>query len=62
MGQVRRSARGRPKAVFLLLACCTQEEDAGWWEERPGPEPASNVTGPNDVFLVRVCYVEKAQA
>jgi hypothetical protein len=23
----RRSARGRPKAVFLLLACCTQEED-----------------------------------
>src|ERR1039458_9275881 len=24
-----RSARGRPKAVFLLLACCTQEEDAG---------------------------------
>src|ERR1017187_8855520 len=29
-GQVRRSARGRPKAVFLLLACCTQEEDAGW--------------------------------
>src|ERR1035438_6167296 len=22
-------ARGRPKAVFLLLACCTQEEDAG---------------------------------
>ena len=30
MGQVRRSARGRPKAVFLLLACCTQEEDAGW--------------------------------
>src|ERR1022692_740278 len=28
LGQVRRSARGRPKAVFLLLACCTQEEDA----------------------------------
>src|ERR1017187_6544707 len=25
----RRPARGRPKAVFLLLACCTQEEDAG---------------------------------
>ena len=25
----RRSARGRPKAVFLLLACCTQEDDAG---------------------------------
>ena len=23
----RRPARGRPKAVFLLLACCTQEED-----------------------------------
>ena len=30
MGQgPRRPARGRPKAVFLLLACCTQEEDAG---------------------------------
>src|ERR1022692_976794 len=29
-GRVRaRPARGRPKAVFLLLACCTQEEDAG---------------------------------
>src|ERR1017187_9553642 len=25
----RRPARGRPKAVFLLLACCPQEEDAG---------------------------------
>src|ERR1017187_5555207 len=25
----RRPTRGRPKAVFLLLACCTQEEDAG---------------------------------
>ena len=25
----RRPARGRPKAVFLLLASCTQEEDAG---------------------------------
>src|ERR1017187_5289745 len=25
----RRPARGRPKTVFLLLACCTQEEDAG---------------------------------
>src|ERR1039457_4130845 len=28
-------ARGRPKAVFLLLACCTQEEDAGPAWERP---------------------------
>src|ERR1017187_1561486 len=26
----RRPARGRPKAVFLLLACCTQEEDASF--------------------------------
>ena len=37
-------------------------EDWFEWEKRPGPEPASNVTGPNDVFLVRVCYVEKTQA
>src|ERR1017187_8955272 len=33
-------------------------EDWFEWEERPGPEPASNATSPNDVLLVRVCYVE----
>src|ERR1017187_2112934 len=27
--RVRAGPLGRPKAVFLLLACCTQEEDAG---------------------------------
>ena len=33
--------------------------DDWWeWEERPGPEPASNTTGANDEFIVRVCYVE----
>jgi hypothetical protein len=34
-------------------------EDWFEWEERPGPEPASNATGRDDVFLVRVCYVER---
>src|ERR1017187_6314159 len=48
----RRSARGRPKAVFLLLACCTQEEDAG-----SGPHP-QHVTplafiGPEGIVTVR---------
>lgn len=33
-------------------------EDWFDWEERPGPEPASKATGPNDEFLVHVCYVE----
>ena len=28
------------------------------WEERAGPEPASNATGPSDEILVQVCYVE----
>jgi len=28
------------------------------WEERPGPEPASNATGPDDELLIHVCYVE----
>ena len=32
------------------------------WEERPGPEPASNATGPNDEVLVRVSYVERTRA
>ena len=34
-------------------------EDWFEWEERPGTEPASNATGRDDVFLVRVCYVER---
>jgi len=28
------------------------------WEERPGPEPASDTGGPDDGLLVHVCYVE----
>jgi hypothetical protein len=28
------------------------------WEERPGPEPASNATGPDDEIVVQVHYVE----
>jgi hypothetical protein len=33
------------------------------WEERPGPEPASPASRPNDERVVQVCYVEgKAKA
>jgi hypothetical protein len=37
-------------------------EDWFEWEERPGPEPASNATGPNDELVVRVSYVERTRA
>jgi hypothetical protein len=33
-------------------------EDWFQWEESPGPEPASDATGPNDEILVHVRYVE----
>jgi hypothetical protein len=33
-------------------------EDWFEWQERPGPEPASNTTGPNDEILIQVSYVE----
>ena len=36
-------------------------EDWYEWEERPGPEPASNASGPNDEILVHVCYVERTR-
>jgi hypothetical protein len=28
------------------------------WEERPGPEPASKVTGPDDELVIQMCYVD----
>jgi hypothetical protein len=34
-------------------------EDWFEWEERPGPEPASNATGRNDDLVIRVCNVER---
>ena len=37
-------------------------EDWYEWEERPGPEPVSNTTGPNDGVLVQVSYVERRRA
>ena len=37
-------------------------EDRFEWEERPGPEPASNASDPDDDLLVRVCYVERTPA
>src|ERR1022692_1033036 len=43
----RRSARGRPKAVFLLLACCTQEEDAGTSIEDFELAPCEHLRGPS---------------
>jgi hypothetical protein len=33
-------------------------EDWFDWEERPGPEPASPTSRPNDELVVQVCYVE----
>ena len=33
-------------------------EDWFEWEERAGPEPASNATGRDDEILVHVCYVD----
>jgi len=33
-------------------------EDWFEWEERPGPEPASNASGRDDEILVHVCYVD----
>jgi hypothetical protein len=38
------------------------DEDWYEWEERPGPEPVSNATGPNDGVLVQVSYVERTRA
>ena len=40
------------------------ERTENWfeWEERPGPEPASNASDPDDDLLVRVCYVERTPA
>ncbi len=33
-------------------------EDWFEWEERPGPEPASNAASRDDEILVHVCYVD----
>src|ERR1017187_3112968 len=41
VGVPRRPARGRSKAVFLLLACCTQEEDAGPAKGAPASVPVT---------------------
>src|ERR1017187_8931788 len=53
----RRPARGRPKAVFLLLACCTQEEDAG--PAGTGKDPPARLLLPGgltqEAALVAVC-------
>ncbi len=36
------------------------ERDSNWfeWEERPGPGPAANATGPDDELVIQVHYVE----
>jgi len=33
-------------------------EDWFEWEERPGPEPASNTAGLSDDLVLQVCFVE----
>src|ERR1022692_2831026 len=54
----RRPARGRPKAVFLLLACCTQEEDAGPAKGAPASVPVTpNYGNPRS----RKCPANSAQ-
>ena len=32
------------------------------WEERPGPEPVTTASRPNDEILVQVSYVERTPA
>jgi hypothetical protein len=54
MAAVENSVMGR----FAPIAV-ERGEDWFQWEERPGPEPASNATGPNDDFVIRVCNVER---
>jgi hypothetical protein len=34
------------------------DEDWYEWEERPGPEPVSHATGPDDELVIQVRYVE----
>ncbi len=31
------------------------------WEERPGPDPASDATGPSDDVVLQVCFVEASR-
>ena len=54
-----------PRHVATVRQLPPVERGEGWyeWEERPGPEPVSNATGPDDEILVQVHYVEgKAKA
>src|ERR1019366_8395167 len=43
---LRRSASGRSKAVFLLLACCTQEDPLAWLNISDTTEPESPLASP----------------
>jgi hypothetical protein len=49
-----------PRHVVTVRQLPPVEPGEDWfeWEERPGPEPTSNTTGPNDETLIRVSYVE----
>jgi hypothetical protein len=33
-------------------------EDGYEWEERPGPEPVSHASGPDDELVIQMCYVD----
>lgn len=52
-----------PRHVATVMQLPPGPDGENWfeWEERPGPAPASNATGPNDELLVHVCYVEKSR-
>jgi hypothetical protein len=49
-----------PRHVVTVRQLPPVEPGEDWfqWEERPGPEPASTASHPNDEILVHVCYVE----
>jgi hypothetical protein len=53
-----------PRHVVTVSQLPPVEPGEDWfeWEERRGPEPASNAAGPNDEVVVRVSYVERTRA
>jgi hypothetical protein len=49
-----------PRHVVTVKQLPRQPDGEEWfeWEERPGAEPSSTDTGPNDELLIHVTYVE----
>lgn len=52
-----------PRHVATMRPLLQRPDGEDWfdWEERPGPEPASNACGPDDGLPVHVRYVEKSR-